>query len=197
MLKKIISINASAAVMLFSISAVNAGVYIKFEGLDGPGGDDIGPDNSGEWLAADSFSFGVERKNKKRGKKGGTEDLNIGIGELHEIVIGKGKDASTSILAKAALTGRGLGSVEVCVTDDDNRTGLQACSLHLIIDRAYVKSWKTSAEADNPPTEEVTFNYSNIAFSYADNTQDAIHWDSERKSPWPEGASSLFNHQEK
>ncbi len=30
----------------------------------------------------DSFSFGVEREMKESGEKGGTEDLNIGIGEM-------------------------------------------------------------------------------------------------------------------
>jgi hypothetical protein len=33
---------------------------------------------------ADSFSFGVEREMKESGEKGGTEDINIGVGELQE-----------------------------------------------------------------------------------------------------------------
>lgn len=35
-------------------------------------------------FVADSFSFGVEREMKESGEKGGTEDINIGVGELQE-----------------------------------------------------------------------------------------------------------------
>ena len=142
---------------------------------------------------ADSFSFGVEREMKESGEKGGTEDLNIGVGELQEVVIGKSKDASTVTLAQAALTGRGLGPVEVCVTDGDDRSGIPVCYLHFVMERAYVKSWNTSAEADDRPTEEVAFYYNKIAFSYADSTQGAIRWDNEKNRPWPEGTPSRSN----
>jgi hypothetical protein len=36
-----------------------------------------------DW-AQDTFSFGVEREMKESGEKGGTEDINIGVGELQE-----------------------------------------------------------------------------------------------------------------
>ena len=38
-----------------------------------------------KWFPADSFSFGVEREMKESGEKGGTEDINIGVGELQEM----------------------------------------------------------------------------------------------------------------
>ncbi len=37
-----------------------------------------------QYFVADSFSFAVEREMKESGEKGGTEDMNIGIGELQE-----------------------------------------------------------------------------------------------------------------
>lgn len=40
---------------------------------------------AGEWFVADSFAFGVEREMKESGEKGGTTDINIGVGELQEI----------------------------------------------------------------------------------------------------------------
>ena len=40
---------------------------------------------AGDWFIADSFSFGVEREMKESGEKGGTEDINIGVGELQEM----------------------------------------------------------------------------------------------------------------
>ena len=33
---------------------------------------------------ANDFSFGVEREMKESGEKGGTQDINIGVGELQE-----------------------------------------------------------------------------------------------------------------
>ena len=46
----------------------------------------------GDWFIADSFSFGVEREMKESGEKGGTEDINIGVGELQECTISKSMD---------------------------------------------------------------------------------------------------------
>jgi hypothetical protein len=43
---------------------------------------------------ADSFGFGVEREMKEGGEKGGTEDINTGVGELQEATISKSMDAA-------------------------------------------------------------------------------------------------------
>jgi hypothetical protein len=48
------------------------------------GGGDGAATNDSKWFVADSFSFGVEREMKESGEKGGTEDINIGVGELQE-----------------------------------------------------------------------------------------------------------------
>jgi hypothetical protein len=40
---------------------------------------------------------------KESGEKGGTEDINIGIGELQECTIKKSMDNSTVSLAQAAM----------------------------------------------------------------------------------------------
>lgn len=50
----------------------------------------------GKWFVADSFGFGVEREMKESGEKGGTEDINIGFGELQEMTISKSMDAAAS-----------------------------------------------------------------------------------------------------
>ena len=49
------------------------------------------PDN-GRYFVADSFSFGVEREMKESGEKGGTEDINIGVGELQECTVEENVD---------------------------------------------------------------------------------------------------------
>ena len=44
------------------------------------------------------------------------------------------------------------------LTDDD---------LEKVVGGSFVKSWSTSGDADDRPTEEVAFHYNRIAFSYA------------------------------
>ena len=46
----------------------------------------------GTYFVADSFQFAVEREMKESGEKGGTEDLNIGVGELQECTVSKSTD---------------------------------------------------------------------------------------------------------
>jgi hypothetical protein len=106
------------------------------------GGDSVATYN-GEWFVADSFSFGVEREMKESGEKGGTEDINIGVGELQECTISKSQDDGPG--------GQEIGSIR-----DQQSTSA-----------AFVKSWSTSGDADDRPTEEVAFYYNKIATQYA------------------------------
>ncbi len=190
-------LNATAAAMVLTMTVANAEIFIRYENIQGGNVETGGRADSG-WFVADSFSFGVERKLKKSGEKGGTQDINIGVGELQELTIDKGMDASSPGLAKLSLTGRSLGSVEVCVTD--NPDGPTDCYLRYKLNRAFVKSWSTSGDADDRPTEEVAFYYDKIAFAY-EPTEDGkdfegggtISWDNQRKRPWPEGERSLLD----
>ena len=40
------------------------------------------------------------------------------------------------------------------------------CYLKYKLDRAFIKSWSTSGDADDRPTEEVAFYYNKLAFAY-------------------------------
>jgi hypothetical protein len=55
----------------------------------------LNPLGATDWFIADSFSFGVEREMKESGEKGGTEDINIGVGELQECTISKSMDVNS------------------------------------------------------------------------------------------------------
>jgi type VI secretion system secreted protein Hcp len=194
MMSKTLRLNAIAAVLALTTSVANAAVFIKYENIDGPGDVDTAgwPDNSGEWFVANSFSFGVEREMKESGEKGGTADINIGVGELQEVNISKSVDVSTTKLAQLALTGRSLGKVEMCITQDDGTGGPQECYIHVVMERSFVRSWSTSGDADNRPTEEVAIYYNKIAFSYVA-TPDGVSWNNEKNRPWPEGCDFLLN----
>lgn len=89
-----------------------------------------GPD---DWFIADSFSFGVEREMKESGEKGGTTDINIGVGELQEAAYDEAL-ASSGADREPYLTYK--------------------------LSRCFAQSWNTSGDADDRPTEEVAFYYS-------------------------------------
>ena len=184
-MNKLFKMNAIAAAMVLTTTVADAQIFIKYENIPG------GSANSGDWFIADSFAFGVEREMKESGEKGGTQDINIGVGELQDVTIAKGLDISTPKLAKLSLTGRSLGTVEICVTD--NPDGPTACYLHYKLERCFVKSWSTSGNADDRPTEEVAFYYNKIAFSYANTDDGTTSWDRKKKRPWYEGEKLLIN----
>lgn len=55
------------------------------------------------------------------------------------------------------------------------------------LDRCFVKSWSTSGDADDRPTEEVAFYYNKIAFAYlpADGgAGETMAWDNVKNVPW-------------
>jgi Type VI secretion system effector, Hcp len=71
------------------------------------------PVGATDWFVADSFGFGVEREMKESGEKGGTEDINIGVGELQECTISKTMDRASTTLAQFAINGNSLGTTEI------------------------------------------------------------------------------------
>ncbi|MCA9240999.1 MAG: type VI secretion system tube protein Hcp [Planctomycetales bacterium] len=121
-------------------------IYVPIKGMSDEGVPTEGYDQ-GKWFIADSFSFGVEREMKESGEKGGTEDINIGVGELQECTLSKSMDL--------AATDQALAETE------------PMCYLKYKLSRAFVKSWSTSGDADDRPTEEVAFYYNKIALQYA------------------------------
>jgi hypothetical protein len=68
----------------------------------------LSPVGAVDWFIADSFGFGVEREMKESGEKGGTADINIGVGELQECTISKSMDMASTHLAQYAINGNSL-----------------------------------------------------------------------------------------
>jgi type VI protein secretion system component Hcp len=142
-------------------------------------------------FAASSFGFGIEREMKESGEKGGTEDINIGVGELQECTLSKSMDSTSSQLAQFAINGNSLGTAEIFFVDAGGRTeGRPTCYLQYKLDRCFVKSWSTSVDADGRPTERVAFYYNRIAFQHAatdgKNAKPGppMSWDIVRNRPW-------------
>lgn len=138
--------------------------------------------DDGTWFVADSFSFGVERELKKAGEKGGTEDINIGIGELQECTISKSMDWASPVLAQFAINGNSPGGARIhfLASGGDGET---TAYLKYKLDRCFVKSWSTSGDADDQPTEEVAFYYNKIAFGVIGGST-LMGWDNTKHVPW-------------
>ncbi len=188
--------SAIACAMLCAASAASAAIYVKIEGVSG---DVKGPDGSADWFVADSFSFGVEREMKESGKKGGSGDINIGVGELQECTISKSMDSSSGQLAQFAINGNSAGGADVCFSSARDADGTPNCYLHYKLERAFVKGWSTSGDADDRPTEEVAFYYNKIAFAYqvlteaGELNQGLMSWDNVKNKKWQEGLDDIFD----
>jgi len=164
-----------------------AAIYVKIPGIRG----DVTTEgyDTGEWFTADSFSFGVEREMKESGEKGGTEDINIGVGELQECTISKSMDINSPKLAQNAIEGTDLGVAEIHFVETTSE-GKPMVYLKYKLERAFIKSWSTSGDADDRPTEEVAFYYNKIAFSYSSTNdgrtfeQSTMSWDNVKNVKW-------------
>lgn len=186
-----------ACAALFSSVVAHAAIYVLIPGV---GGDVRGPDGEDNWFLADSFSFGVEREMKESGEKGGTEDINIGVGELQECTLSKQMDTVSPSLAHFAFSGRNAGDTTICHSiRNDARTGDPVCYLKYKLERTFIRSWSTSGDADDRPTEEVGIYFSKIAFGLeslspeGEPGQAAMGWDQVKNQPWDEGAREALD----
>ena len=146
---------------LIGSSDAFAAIYVKIPDIKG----DVTTRGYEGWFTADSFSFGVEREMKESGEKGGTADINIGVGELQECTISKSMDMASITLAQFAINGNSPGTAEIHFVEVAG-SGEPVAYLKYKLDRVFIKSWSTSGDADDRPTEEVAFYYNKIAFNY-------------------------------
>lgn len=91
--------------------------------------------------------------------------------EKSVLVVRKPVDKMSSFLKGAAEEGVEIGTLVVLVPQF-NREGQPVCYLKYKLDRCFVKSWSTSGDADDRPTEEVAFYYNKISFSYTEEVPD-------------------------
>lgn len=160
----------SSLIVIGTSEDAHAAIYVKIPGIPG----DVTTKGYEGYFEADSFSFGIEREMKESGEKAGTEDINIGVGELQECTISKSLDLTSANLAQFAINGNSLGTAEIEFVEVGG-SGEAFTYLKYKLDRAFVKSWSTSGDADDRPTEEVAFVYGGIEkFSENSNPSDAV-----------------------
>ena len=142
------------------------------------------------WITIESYSHGVDRDLGQTGEKAGTKDINLGVGELKEISVLKSLDSSSAQLAQHSVDGNSLGTVEIHRCDAGGKGML--CSLEVKIDRAFVKSWSISGDADDRPTEKVSLVYNKFGMtSYSfdgklNKETGKTSWDVTKNTPWSE-----------
>ena len=85
--------------LAMATAATSAPAEINFVETGGAGDSAAAND---KWFVADSFSFGVEREMKESGEKGGTTDINIGVGELQECTISNSMGVGTAEPSQAS-----------------------------------------------------------------------------------------------
>ncbi len=152
------------------------------------------------YFTAESFSFGVERE-LADSAKGGTADVNIGIGELQECSISKSMDTASAALARRAISGSSCETADIKFVEAimlDGGTPKNVVYLHFLLDNVFIKSWSMSGDADDRPTEEVALWYNKIAFVYFP-TSDGKNfprgydcaWDQVTAKPWKLDSSKL------
>ena len=148
------------------------------------------------WIVIESMQCGIDNTQKHSPReKGGTADINIGVGELQECTITKSMDSASAALAQFAINGNSPGQaeiefVEVAGGGDGSAAGEPVTYLKYKLDRVFIKSWSTSGDADDRPTEEVAFYYNKIAFAYTPNGEprpepsNVMSWDNVRNTTW-------------
>ena len=181
-----------AALVLLLPSVAPGMIFVRIPGMGDPSITVEGY-NDGTWFIAESFGFGIEREMKESGEKAGTEDINIGVGELQECTISKSMDWSSAKLAQFAINGNSCGTAEIHFVEvaGDDPAAKPLCYLKYKLDRCFVKSWSTSGDADDRPSEEVAFYYNKIAFAYTSSVDGdewgaghTMSWDNVTNLPW-------------
>jgi type VI secretion system secreted protein Hcp len=173
--------------MLGTSSEAYAAIYVIIPSVPG----DVQAEGYRGAIEIDSFSFGANHERKESKEKGGTEDINIGIGELQEIIITKKLDSSSAKIAQYAINGNSLGAAEIHFVETAGSEARSQPYLVYKLDRVFVKSWSTSAsgDADDRPTEEVAFYYNKIAFGAKttespSSADQVMSWDVKKKTTW-------------
>ncbi len=148
-----------------------------------------------KYFIAESFGFGVERELAESGKAG-TADVNIGVGELQECTISKSMDSASTALAKKAISGSSCGTADIKFLESITRdAGAMFNIVYLAykLDNVFIKSWSTSGDGDDRPTEDVAIWYNKIAFCYFATKdgkefkfQGDCRWDQVKSKPWTE-----------
>lgn len=142
---------------IFTITQINAGVYIKFDGIDG---ESKSADHK-DWIDVMSFNQGIH--NPKAGASGATRKRSTA--EFSDLVVVKELDKSSPKLAETVATGRIIPFAILDVTVATDRGELTFYRYELT--NVMVTSYQVSM--DNPdflPMDSFSLNFEEIKVTY-------------------------------
>jgi len=146
-----------------------------------------------------SASFSITRE-VAESAKAGTADLVFGVGQLEDLSIGKTMDRGSPELAKYAMRGATLGTVDIkfVETTTDNNEPVNFIFLWIKLDKAFAKTWSINGSDDGRPEEELTLWYNKIAFRWyymgvnnAPTASSEFLWDHVKNREWPSAEAKL------
>ena len=123
------------------------------QGISGPG---VGKDYPG-CSEISALGLKVGREMKESGEKGGTADINIGIGELSPVEIRKPTDGLSATLFSYGLNGNSFGSADIYVLEQRESWTNPLTTLEVHLDRTFVQS----LELDSNSLSEIVLFYFN------------------------------------
>ena len=120
-----IRIGASLALALVLSGGARGEILLKAANL--PGGNFNLPAYQG-WIPLNGIGFSIDRELAESGEKGGTEDINIGVGEMSRFHLTKPVGDASAELFQYAINGNTIGVADVRVEGFGAPIGL-TCSI--------------------------------------------------------------------
>lgn len=152
----------------------NLQYVLCIQNVAGPG---AGPGFPG-CIEVSALGLSVGRQMKDSGEKGGTEALNIGIGNISAIAIRKPTDGTSALLFSYAINGNTMGDAELYVLEQRDGWSQPLPTLEVQLERSFVQSLQLDAAA---PVEnlEIYFNKIQLTSYERDASGAAVLWSAE------------------
>lgn len=154
----VLSIGFTLFFVFGTFDSAYGAIYLKIPDIDG----EATTAGHEKWIELTSLSDVVNRDTKN--EKAGTADIDIGVGQIAEIISTKSLDVSSTFLAQAATNGNSLGDIKICLSEPAQG----GCYKTYDLARAFVKSWSISSQGDERPTEQVSFYFNSIRMIHYD-----------------------------
>lgn len=135
---------------------VQAAGYIKFDGVDGESKDDAHKN----WIDITGFSQSIHQPTTP-----GAESRRSGGVVFEDITVKKELDKSSPKLTEALVKGKVFEKVEIHFTDSLSE-GERIPYYTYELKNVRIISYSISGDADDRPTEEISFNYEEIKTTY-------------------------------
>ncbi|NNM03222.1 MAG: HYR domain-containing protein, partial [Nitrosopumilus sp.] len=150
---------SSAFVSIGVLPGVHGAILVEIPNI--PGESKI--EGFKDQIVVGSLGFEIDRIISESGK-GGTGDINIGIGEISEISMAKQLDLASSDIFKNSVSGNSIGDVKISLlTSTDEKPIVY---LEYILHNSFVKDWQTSSNSDDRPDEEFSLFFNKIEATY-------------------------------